>query len=142
MAAHFNEDGIQFLYPENWEIQREETETGWTIAVQSPETALLVVSLDAEMPEMEEMALAALDALKEEYKDLEADECSDTVAGQPALGYNVRFFSLDLTNTGWIRSLYSGGGTLLLMWQINDLESPRNEPVLRAICHSLKIEDD
>jgi hypothetical protein len=142
MAAHFEEDGIQFLYPENWELQREENENGWTISVQSPETAFLVLSFDTEMPEQELMAQAALDVLKGEYEDLEADDCVETVAGQPAVGHDVRFFSLDLTNTCWIRSFYSVQGTVLVMWQINDLELDRHEQVLRAICASIKIDED
>src|SRR4051812_21821906 len=104
MSAQFEEDGVRFLYPENWELQREESENGWTVSVQSPDTAFLVVSLDSAMPEMELMARTALDALREEYQDIEADDCVDSLAGQPAVGHDVRFFSLDLTNTCWIRS--------------------------------------
>ncbi len=142
MAALFEADGITFLYPENWELQREESATGWTISLQSPDTAFLVVAYDAEMPEMELMAQTALDALRGEYEDLEAEDCLETLAGQPAVGHDVRFFSLDLTNTCWIRSFYGGRGTVLVMWQANDLELERNEPVLRAICASLKVEED
>jgi hypothetical protein len=142
MAATFQEDGIQFLYPENWELQREENEHGWAVSLQSPETAFLVLSLDTATPEMEEMAQAALDVLKSEYKDLEADDCLEELAGQPAVGHNVRFFSLDLTNTCWIRSFYAGAGTVLVMWQCTDLELEQHEAVLRAICSSLKVEED
>jgi hypothetical protein len=142
MATQFNEDGIQLLYPENWELQREDSEGGWTISLQSPETAFLVMSLDTGMPEIESMANAALDVLKEEYEGLDAEECVESVAGQPAFGHDIRFFSLDLTNTCWIRSFYSGLGTVLVMWQINDLELAKHEKVLRAICASIKIDDD
>jgi hypothetical protein len=142
MAALFDQDGIKLLYPENWELQREDSETGWTLSLQSPGTAFLVISFYADMPEMEVMAQAALDALKGEYEDLEADDCVETVAGQPAMGHDVRFFSLDLTNTCWIRSFYSAQGTVLVMWQINDLELPKLEPVLRAICASITVEED
>jgi len=142
MAAQFEEDGIQLLYPENWELQREDTENGWTIALQSPDTAFMVMSFDADMPDTDAMAQTALDALKGEYEDLEADACMETVAGQPAVGFDVRFFSLDLTNSCWIRSFYSGRGTVLVMWQLNDLELDRHERVLRAICASIKVEED
>ena len=142
MAALFEEDGIQLLYPENWELQREDSENGWTISLQSPETAFLVLSFDAEMPETALMAQSALDALRGEYADLEADDCVESVAGQPAVGHDVRFFSLDLTNTCWIRSFYSGRGTVLAMWQLNDLELDKHEQVLRAICASIKVEED
>ncbi len=142
MAARFEEDGIEFLYPENWDLQREETENGWTIALQSPDTAFLVMSFDADMPEPGLMAQTAPDALKGEYENLESDACLESIAGQPAVGYDVRFFSLDLTNTCWIRSFYSGRGTVLVMWQLNDLELERHEQVLRAICASIKVEED
>ena len=98
MAEQFEQNGIRFSYPENWRLEREENETGWTVLVQSPETAFLVVSLDTGMPEIETMAQTALDALRGEYEDLEADDCVESVAGQPAVGHDVRFFSLDLTN--------------------------------------------
>ena len=75
---------------------------------------------------------AALDALREEYEDLEADDCVEAVAGQPAVGHDVRFFSLDLTNTCWTRSFYSSRGTVLVLCQANDLELDKHEPVLRA----------
>jgi hypothetical protein len=141
MPATFERDGIRFSYPENWRLEREEAEHGWTVSVQSPDTALLVVTLDEEMPDAEKVAETALGALKEEYPDLEADPCVDSVAGQPAVGHEIRFFSFDLTNTCWTRSFYSARGTVLVLWQINDLELETNEPVLRAICKSMKIED-
>ena len=141
MAALFEEDGIKLQYPENWELQREEAENGWTITLQSPETALLVLSFDADMPDMELMAETALNALRDEYADLESEDCFETVAGQPAVGHDVRFFSLDLTNTCWTRSFYSEQGTVLVLWQANDLELDTSEPILRAICASLEVDD-
>src|SRR5262245_18271443 len=142
MAAMFEEDGIRFLYPENWALEREETESGWTVSLQSKDTAFFVLSFDPEMPEPTLMAQTALEALRGEYEELESEDCAETVAGQPAVGHDVRFFSLDLTNTCWIRSFHAGRGTVLAMWQINDLEADRNEPVLRAICASLKVAGD
>jgi hypothetical protein len=142
MAALFDRDGIQFLYPENWELQSEETETGWSVSLQSADTAFVVIAFDEELPDPDYMARTALEALKAEYEDLESEDCLESVAGQPAVGHDVRFFSLDLTNTCWIRSFYSSRGTVLAMWQVNDLELDRNEPVLRAITASLKVEED
>jgi hypothetical protein len=142
MAAQFDEGGIRFRYPENWRLERETTDSGWTVSVQSPDTAFLLVSLDEDMPSTEDVARSALEALRTEYPDLEADECMDSVAGQPAIGHDIRFISLDLTNTCWTRSFYSGRGTVLVMWEANDLELDVNEPVLRAICASLEVEDE
>jgi hypothetical protein len=142
MAAQFDDEGIRFSYPENWRLERESSESGWTVSVQSPDTAFLLVSVDEDMPSTEQVAETALEALRTEYPDLEADECMDSVAGHPAIGHDIRFISLDLTNTCWTRSFYSGRRTVLVMWEANDLELDVNEPVLRAICASLEVDDE
>ncbi len=142
MAARFEEDGLSFQYPESWALQREESANGWTVSLQSPETAFFMVAFDGEMPDAEHMADAALQALQEEYPTLEADSCMEDVAGQPACGHDIRFFSFDLTNTCWTRCFYCGTGTVLAMWQANDLELEQAEPILKAICASLHVDDD
>lgn len=141
MVAEFDEAGIHFKYPENWQLEREESDTGWTVSVQSPDTAFLLLCLREDNPTSQEMVDTALEALRQDYPGLEADEAIDSVAGQPAMGHDIRFISFDLTNTCWVRSFYSGRGTLLLLCQINDLELEKNEPVLRAICASIEIDD-
>ncbi len=142
MSLLFEQDGVRFRYPENWQLEREDSGNGWTVTVQSPETAFLLVAYDESMPETEQVAETALQALREEYPDLEADPCLDSVAGQPAFGHDIRFFSLDLTNSCWTRSLYGSGGTILIMWQTNDLEMDTNGAVLRAMCSSLQVEEE
>jgi hypothetical protein len=142
MAALFKEDGIRFRYPENWSLEREDNETGWTVSVQSPNTAFMMVSLRQDMPATNHLAEAVLEALREDYPDLEADDCVDSLAGQPALGHNIRFFNLDLTNTCWTRSFSSSSGTLLVLCQSNDLDLEKQEPILRAMCASLEIDAD
>jgi hypothetical protein len=141
MPAQFAERGIRFLYPENWRLECEESDTGWTVSVQSPDTAFLLISLDEDGPSTDHMADTALEALRSEYPQLESEECTDTLAGQPAIGHDIRFISLDLTNTCFVRSFYADAGTMLVLWEVNDLELESNEPVLRAICASLALEE-
>ena len=141
MPAEFSEGGIRLQYPENWTFVKEPTEEGWTVMIQSPETAFLLLTLREDSPEPELLVETALAALREDYSDLEADSAVDSLAGQPAIGHDIRFFSLDLTNTCWTRSIVSTQGTLLLMCQFNDLESEIHQAVLRAMCASLQVEE-
>jgi hypothetical protein len=142
MAARFDRDGIGLSFPENWKLDLEDSENGWTISLQSPDTAFLLVSLYEDMPESAEVAQTTLDAMRAEYEDLESEEIFETVAGQPAVGHDIRFFSLDLTNTCWVRSFYGANGTVLVFWQTTDMELIKNGPVLDAICASLTVEED
>jgi hypothetical protein len=142
MSQRFAEDGVSFDYPETWRLEREESDSGWTVLLQSPGTAFLTLTLDSSMPLAEEMAGAALEAMRAEYPDLEAEAAVETLAGEMAVGHDMQFFSFDLTNTCWTRSLYAGAGTLLLLCQSNDLELEEYEPVLRAVCASLRVEEE
>ena len=142
MTKQFNEDGVSFRYPSDWTLEREDGEHGWTVSLQSPDTAFAVISCDEEMPDTGEVAEVVLDALKADYPDLDAEPCVDTLAGQMAVGHDIQFISFDLTNTCWTRSFYSDAGTILVMCQTNDLELEKNEPALRAICASLSVEED
>jgi hypothetical protein len=139
MAAQFEQSGIRFLYPENWTLQREDSDDGWTVTVQSPATAFLLLTLNKDFPEPDSMLASTLEALKADYPGLEIEEHADTVAGQAAAGYNIAFISLDLTNTCWIRSFRTGAGTVLILYQYNDLEEERYARVLQAICVSLQV---
>jgi hypothetical protein len=95
-----------------------------------------------DMPATTDLADAALEALREDYPELEVDDEVESLGGQPAVGHDIRFFKFDLTNVCWTRSFYSSQGTILLLCQASDLEPEKNEQVLRAICASLRVEED
>ncbi len=142
MTQHYEADSISFDYPDDWQLDREESADGWTVILQSPGTAFLTLTCDQSGATTEEIAAAALDALKADYPTLEVQPQIDSLAGQMAVGHDVQFFSLDLTNTCWTRSIYSPDGAVLVLCQTNDLELEQYEPVLRAICASLKVEEE
>src|SRR6516162_424723 len=117
MSREFARSGIRFEYPDNWTLETEDSGDGWTATVSSPDTAFMMLSFNPETDDPAELADLALSALKESYPDLEAESAVETLAGQPAIGYDVDFFTLDLTNTCWIRALAGPDGCVLLMCQ-------------------------
>lgn len=141
MPATFEESGLRFRFPESWDMAREENPNGWTVALQSPETAFMLITYDGDMPEPELMAETALETMAAEYQGLESEAKADTVANLAAVGHDMRFFSFDLTNTCWTRSFYCGSGTALILWQANDLEIERVQPIMAAIVKSIEVED-
>jgi len=142
MSQDYQEEGISFRYPDNWRLDREESADGWTVLLQSPGTAFLTLTCDHSGASTEEITAAALDALRADYPTLEASPQVETIANQMAMGHDIQFFSLDLTNTCWTRSLYSDAGAVLVLCQVNDTELEEYEPILRAICASLKVEEE
>jgi hypothetical protein len=139
MAATFTRHGLQFQYPENWQLKAEDTEDGWSVTVQAPDGgAFLLLSSHAGHPPVTQMLETALAALREDYPELEAVAATESLAGQRAQGWDVQFLSLDFVTTCWLRSWRTKTHSLLLMCQCSDLDSAHAEPVLRAIRASLR----
>lgn len=134
--------GIRFRYPETWTATTDEAEEGWTVSVQSPETAFLLVSLRPDADSATDLAEMALEALRGDYQEIDIEGAADTLAGQPAVGHNIEFMTLDTPVTCWTRCLEGPGGVVLVMCQTSEYDRDRNEPVLRAICASIELEDD
>jgi hypothetical protein len=140
LARRFEHDGLSLRYPDGWQLDRETSDGGWSLSLQSPGTAFLLLRCDSTMPTIEDMASTALEALEADYPELEAVPCVEPLAGQMAIGHDIQFFHFDLTNTCWTRSFYSDAGTVLVLCQTNDLEAEAVS-VLRAMCASLEIEE-
>lgn len=137
----FERSGVRFRYPSNWTLDTDDAGDGWTVTIQSPDTAFALVSLrpDAEGPE--QVAEEALAALKAEYPGLEPIEATGTVAGAPAIGHDIDFLTLDTTITCWTRCIDTTGGPLLVMGQVSEYDRERNEPVLRAVFASVELDE-
>jgi len=138
MPRVFREGSLSFRYPDNWQLEREDNDHGWTVSVYSPGTAFLTLSLDTDYPDTDRVADTVLEAMRSEYPELEADEQAEQFAGQWAVGHDIWFFTLDLTNTCWTRSFDCPDGTALLLCQVSDIDASQ-EPILRAICASLRV---
>lgn len=143
MAAVFERSGVKFQFPENWAVETEDSDSGgWTVAVQSPVTAFVVVSLRTDGQTATEVADEALAALKAEYADAEAEAVVESLAGRPALGHDIDFLTLDTTTSCWTRCVDTADGPLLVLYQVSDFDRAINEPVLNAITTSLEIVDE
>jgi hypothetical protein len=139
MPGEFERDGLHFRYPDNWDVEPADSTDGWSVLLQSPQTAFVLISVHPDRPEVEEVLETALAALREDYPELEAEKVADRVAKRPARGYDIQFFSMDLVNTCWVRSFRTKTQTVLMMFQTNDLELEDVEPVFQAIKASVAV---
>ncbi len=140
--ATFDDHGIRFVYPIDWELEVTDEGSVATIAVQSSkDPAFLFVTLDQTRPEPKAIAEQALEAMREEYPLLDADPVEERINGQTAYGHDVEFISLDLTNCCSIRCYRTPNRTVLFFGQWSDLEEDTAEEVIRAVRSSLEETD-
>jgi len=143
MIRNFERDGIRLQYPANWVLETEaDADGGWSVTIQSPDTAFLLISLRPDADNAAELADQTLDALRAEYKELDESNAVGNFAGQLAIGHDIDFLTLDTSVTCWTRCAQTTAGPLLVMCQVSEFERDRHEPVLRAICQSMTIEDE
>ena len=138
MPALFNKLGINFHYPENWTLDEQEALEGEpTVTVNSPGGAFWSVAIHPIADDPGRLTKTAVDALKQVYSDLDAEEASDQVAGLQISGYDVNFYCLDLTNTAIVRGFRGEHATYVILSQAEDREFAEIEPVFRAMTASL-----
>lgn len=141
MLKLFTRDGVAFQYPGNWAIETEEDDGGWTASIGSPGTAFFVVSLRPDNQTPAQVVDDALDAMKAEYKELEAEPVVESVGGFPAVGHNIDFLTLDTSITAWSRCAGLAEGNLLILAQVSELDRRLYEPVLKAMLGSVVLSE-
>ena len=138
MPAVFDKLGIRFLYPENWTLDEAEAMAGENaVTVYTPEGAFWSVMLHPREVDPHELTLAALNAMKAEFTDFEAEPAHETVEGIELAGFDMNFYCLDLTNTALVRGFRTAESTVVILYQAEDRDFATIEPVFRAITISL-----
>jgi len=143
VISEFSHSGISFQYPSNWRVESDLTsDNEWTVSVYSPSTAFLLFSLRSDARDPAEVADQTLDALRTEYKELDAENRVETIAGQAAIGHDIDFLTVDTAIICRTRCLETASGPLLIMAQLSEYDRSQNDPVLRAIVASLRVESE
>jgi len=143
MATTFYDDrGVRFEYPDDWEQDVTDDGPRTTVSVQSPSgLAFALVTVDDDSPAPAELADEALAALRDEYPTLDAAPALETIGGQRAVGHDVEFVSLDLPNSCAIRCFRTPRRTVFVLAQWSDLEGEGAEAALQALRRSLEETD-
>lgn len=141
MPSVFDNNVVRFQYPENWQIDRQDSDEGWTVSLQSPGTAFLLVSCYTERPEVKEVLQASLVAMQQDYPELESEEATERLAGHASKGYDITFFSLDTLNSCKLRCFRTSSATFLLLSQSSTFDSETNIAVIDAIRSTLELAD-
>ena len=138
MPLKFEKLGISFQYPDNWTLDEEDALVGRrSVTVYSPGGAFWSVAAHPRSADPARLAKAAVEAMRQEYEGLEAEETREALVGRELIGYDLSFYYLDLTNTAQIRCLRTQRTTYTVFCQAEDREFDRIDLVFQAITASL-----
>ena len=142
MRGTYDDQGIRFTYPTDWELEVADDGPRRTIALQSPNgLAFAMVTIDEDAPDAAAMIAEALAAMREEYPHLEATPAFETIDGHPAEGHDLEFFSLDMLNGCAIRGVRTPRRTVLIFGQWSEMAGDDAEADLLALRRSLEETD-
>jgi hypothetical protein len=138
MPARFDSLGVSFQYPDNWRLDDSDAILGRrSVTVYSPGGAFWSLSIHSGTLEPAKLAGAVVDAMRQEYDSLEAEETEESVAGIELFGYDMAFYCLDLTNTAHIRTVHFAYNTYAIYCQAEDREYGQVARVFHAMTYAL-----
>ncbi|MDP6445372.1 MAG: hypothetical protein QGG36_30635 [Pirellulaceae bacterium] len=136
MPASFERAGISFQFPDNWKLQDPDP-ASLSVSVESPQGAFWSLDLFPGYHEPTNLAEETLRTIKEEYDEVESQFVQTEVCGEPAVGFDMQFYCLDLLIQSKTRVVEVGGETLVLLFQAEDRDFTSLEQVFHAITASL-----
>jgi hypothetical protein len=139
----FDEHGVRFEYPSGWEVEVTDGGSEVTVAVQEPSgLAFVLVTTDESGPDPADVCETALDAMSEEYPDLDVVRVTETIGDHEVTGHDVEFFALDIANAASIRSFTTRHRTVLFFGQWTELGNQDLADIVRSMFRSLEETGD
>jgi hypothetical protein len=139
----YEDHGVRFEYPSDWELEVTDDGPTTTVAVEAPDgLAFALVRTDESRPDPEEVTGEVLEAMREDYPDLDAVPVMETLNDHCATGHDVEFFSLDFGTAANIRCFRTPRRTVLLLGQWSDLGDERLPELVRGVFRSIEETDD
>ncbi|QEH36149.1 hypothetical protein OJF2_47090 [Aquisphaera giovannonii] len=139
----FEDHGLRFEYPAGWELDVTDHGQVLTVAVQEPGgLGFALITTDGTRPDPNDVAEAALEAMREEYPDLDASPVLETINDHCTTGHDVEFFAMDMTNAATIRCFRTPRHTVLAFGQWSDAGEDRLPDQVRDVLRSIEDLDE
>ncbi len=139
MPATFDSFGVQFLYPDNWQVaQREEDESNEGVTMELPGGGFFSIERNREGVLDEELIEEVAETLEEEYEEVEREEVELDEAPADERVVDFRFYYLDLLIVSRLILIDIGGDRYLIQFQAESRDFESNEMVLAAILKQIR----
>ena len=136
----WNRHGVQFWYPDIWDISEQTDGGDMMITVTGSETCFWTLRILPGCPPPPQVIESCIAAFREEYDDVEVAQTETTLAEMPAVSRQLDFFCLELMNSVGLRSVRTSEFTLLVWWQGTQQDLDEFRPVFDHMSDSIRAE--
>jgi hypothetical protein len=135
----YDDHGVRFEYPSDWVVEVTDEDEVTTVDLQHPDgIAFVLVRIDESCSDPEETSEMALEAMREEYPDLDDSPVIETHGEHVVTGHDVEFFALDVPNAAYIRCFRTPRRTVLCFGQWSELGGDALSDLVRDVFRSLE----
>lgn len=137
---HYEAHGVQFDYPDIWELHEEQDAEGdLLITVSTDGTCFWALRLLPACPAPSDIVNSCVAAFREEYEDVDEYPETTQLADLPAFARTLEFSCMELINSVFLASVRGRDFSLLLWWQGTDHELEEVRPVFEQMARSVRI---
>jgi hypothetical protein len=136
----FQKYGVQFLYPDIWELEETADDNNVIVTVSSEGTCFWAIHILGDCPPPPQAVESCIEAFMEEYEDAEASVANARLADMPAYARDLNFSCYELMNTASLQSVRTTDFTLLVLWQGTDHELSEYRHILEFMTSSVRAE--
>lgn len=138
MPSTFDDFGLRFIYPDNWQIQsRDSDEASDGVTLELPRGGFFSVTKYRAAPPMDVVLEKIVSAMRAEYPELEAEELGD-IDDDDSETIELRFYYLDLLIIARIMAMTIASQTIVVQIQAESREFDAGEPVFAAMMKSIR----
>lgn len=137
MPATFDDFGIRFLYPDNWQIQsRESDEESDNVTLEMPSGGFFSVTKYRSPQPIDSVLEPIAVAMKNEYPEVEIEELDSL--DDEADSIEFRFYYLDLLIVARVTAMVLAEQTIVVQVQAESRDFDAGEPVYNAMLKSIR----
>jgi hypothetical protein len=137
MPSTFDDFGLRFLYPDNWQLQaRESDDDSDSVTLEMPSGGFFSVTQYKGHPPIEAVLEPIMVAMKAEYPDVEIEEFDALEDESDSIEF--RFYYLDLLIVARVTAMLLGEKTVVVQVQAESRDFDAGEPVFAAMLKSIR----
>lgn len=138
MPSTFDDFGLKFLYPDNWQLQsRDSDEASDGVTLELPRGGFFSVTKYHDAPPLDVVLEKIASAMRAEYPEIEAEDQSDLDDDDSEI-IEFRFYYLDLLIVARVIAMTIASQTLVVQIQAESREFDAGEPVFAAMLKSIR----
>lgn len=142
MDRLYRKAGIQFRYPQDWQLSEEGGTSEFSVTVNGEGTSFWSITLLRDRPSPEHVLDAAVDAFRDDYPEVDVYPTMTEIAHRPAFARDIEFVCLEMLNSAFLRAFQSAQYTVFVFYQTTDTELDEVAPIFEAISDSVHCDID